>query len=298
MARSSGGGRSGGGCHSGGGGGGGHSSSSGSSHHHTYSSHSFPDSRRYSYTDAKGEKQYIYCSHHPADIPPLPWLIYLVCLVMMIGTLYTLWKEAEFRPQHLENPFSEIYIDDRQNVIKDKEVLKQKLTAFYEKTGVTPAVETVNEEQWRETHPSLMSYAMDEYYRLFEDENHWLIVYSRGRDSAGNLTSVIWSFEGIIGDDTEDSISDWMCSVFTTQTYRNLGYLSDPGKAIGLSFTLLRMLWKVGFLSQNFFWIYMSLDIILFWNLPLMKGIYNTVRAKKYIGAVLDDEIGDKPHTA
>ena len=299
MARSSGGGRSGGGCHSGGGGGGGgHSSSSGSSRHHTYSRHSFPNSHRYSYTDTNGDKRYIYCNHHPADLPPLPWLVYLLGLIMMVGMLYTLWKEAEFLPQHLENAFSEIYIDDRQNVIKDKEALEQKLTAFYEKTGVTPAVETVNEEEWRDTHHSLKNYAMEEYYRLFEDENHWLIVYSRGCDSAGNLTSAIWSFEGIIGDDTEDSISDWMCSVFTKQTYRNLSYTSDPGKAIGMSFTMLRWLWKVGFLSENAFWFVMSLEIILFCNIPLMKGLYDTVRAKKYMGAVLDDETGDKAHTA
>ena len=289
MARSSGGGRSGGGCHSGGGGGGGHSSSSGSSRHHTYSRHSFPNSHRYSYKDANGEKQYIYCNHHPADLPPLPWLAYVLFLGLMVATLYTLWQQAVFLPQFLQNPDSEIYIEDRQNVIKDEEALRRRLTAFYEKTGVTPAVQTVGEEVWRDTHYSLMNYAKAEYDRLFEDECHWLIVYSRGTDSAGNLTNAIWSFEGIIGDDTVDSISDRMCSVFTKQTYRNLGYMSDPGKAIGKSFSLVRILWKVGFLSENAFWFMMSLEIILFWNLPLMKGIYDTVRAKKYIGAVLDD---------
>ena len=49
---------------------------------------------------------------------------------------------------------------------------------FRDKTGVTPAIITVDNREWKGYYNDLENYAYDRYVNMFPDEKHWLIVYS------------------------------------------------------------------------------------------------------------------------
>ena len=74
-----------------------------------------------------------------------------------------------------------IIIKDEANVINDEAALKKELERFRDKTGVTPSVVTVHNETWA-NYGRLEEYAYDRYLREFDDEMHWLIVYSEPID--------------------------------------------------------------------------------------------------------------------
>lgn len=288
MAHSSGGGSSGGGCH--GGSGGSHSGGSGNHPHRHCSCHRFPGSKRYSYLDQDGNRRYVYADHDPSKRQHLPWLTYFALLFMTL----TFARDPEYRffvPHRIVNPSSQIIIEDTQNVIADEEGLRQKLAAFYTETGVTPAVKTVSREQWAREHRTLMRYALDQYYLMFPDEKHWLIVYSRETDSTGVLQPDQWQFEGIIGDNTGASINDWMCEKFTEQTYENLIRMEDPGQAIGKSFASLQRQ-RGHILSYNCKAILPLILPILFFGPSAVLQTVSVIRSYRYKDAVLDEWSG------
>ena len=282
MAHSSGGGSSGGGCHSG------SSSNSSGNTYRRYDQYYFPGSHRYSYRDKDGNKQYIYCNQDPSKKHSLPWLFYIICFFFLFQ-LFQGSGDLLFLPKKIQNPSSQIVIEDSQNVIRDEEALSQILSAFYEETGVTPAVKTVSREQWSGNYLSLMDYAMDEYYNLFQDENHWLIVYSMETDPSGNLQKDQWQFEGIIGDDTGPSVNDWLCDQFTEEVHRNLKSMSDPGEAIGQSFQKLQYQRKHSFLSCNAGTLLAVISTVLLCAAPIIAGIVEIIQRRKYKNAVLDE---------
>ena len=234
MAHSSGGGSSGGGCHGGYRGGG----NASGSNVYIIRANMYKGAKRYSYVDKKGIKKYFYCqgdldNYSTSDLK----LSFVVCLIFILAMLfYPDMKPDFFRAQKLSNPCSEIVIEDRLNVIEDSQQLLEDLTVFYEKTGVTPGVVTVADSDWSEQYNNLEDYAMDQYYALYEDEVHWLIVYSASLDEEGKPIFWDWSFEGIIGDDTGDSISLLLCERLTRRIYKNLRNKENPGEAIGEGF--------------------------------------------------------------
>lgn len=99
--------------------------------------------------------------------------------------------------------------------------LQEALVAFREKTGVTPGVEIVPDESWKEHYTDLQTYALSEYLRLFDDEKHWLVVLSwpTGTDAA-SFTD--WSWEGMIGDECRPAINSDAEAAFTETVHRHL----------------------------------------------------------------------------
>ena len=163
---------------------------------------------------------FIYCNYNPAynrkikftgdDIIILfVFLLFLACCVwMFISTVYV--------PKPLsktENPHDQITIIDNIDVIDDEIILAEKLSYFYEKTGVTPAIITIPHSDWEDDYKSLENYALELYYAHFDDECHWLIVYSEPVDQEFND----WHWEGIIGDDALRVISQRVCHEMTVK---------------------------------------------------------------------------------
>ena len=284
MAHSSGGGSSGGGCHSG-------SSSDGGSSY-VYYRHPVPGTRRYSYLDRSGEKQYFYSSSNPADYKLRSLIFPMLFLVLMVLGLPS-FHMGYFTPEKLQTPQTEIVIEDGLNVIRNEDRLREDLTRFCQETGVVPAVQTIPQEQWRREYDSLEDYALEEYYALFQDEVHWLIVYSAPEDGSGNPDLTQWSFEGIIGDDADPSVNDFLCSEFTKDTYNRLKTMDPPEKAIGEAFRNLLQIRKPGFYTENhrgvsaFLLCAGQILILLIW--PVMELVTFYQSRIKYRGAVLDE---------
>ena len=279
MAHSSGGGSCGGGCHSSSS----HSHSGSSSH--VYSRHRFPGARRYAYIDRNGDRQYIYSTQDPAEQKPisiLTCLMYLIFLAFLIPNI----RSAYFVPQTIPNPQGEILIEDQLDILEDPELLSRKLKVFYEETGVTPAVKTLRQDQWQGQYSDLEAYALQEYYNLFEDEKHWLIVYSVPVDQQGRVQSYQWKFEGIIGDDTGASIDENLCREFTDAVYEGLMAGDNPSKAIGDAFQNVLTIRNGDFFAMNKHVLFAHGLMLSFCLIPLVTMIRALINWKRYKDAV------------
>ena len=223
MAHSSGGGSHGGGTHSGS-----HSyshssrSSSGSSHggvsfdHVRISRRRFPGAHEYVYYDRRGDYHYIYAECTP-DKPDLAITIILSILILVIG-LGLAWFMMDIglfvpRPISTSSYESGIYLESSLD-IGDESAALDAMQDMLETTGVSPAVKVVDDAVWSANYTDLETFAYSEYYRMFDDEYHWLVVISYPDETADD-GFVDWQWEGIIGDDCESVISSETEDKFT-----------------------------------------------------------------------------------
>ncbi len=230
--------------HSGGGGshsGGSHSSSHSSSSHHYSSSHgsSSGSSRRTSSTPFPGAKRFLYYKDRTPhfiyanydirkrnvlsivmgivifsmfSIPAVLALIYGISQSVNVPKKLTYFEDRDKSPQYV--------IEDELGVIEDKKELKKSIKAFYETTGVVPAVITVENSAWQDDYASMEQYAYDLYVNTFHhDEVYLLIVYSSEAKDNGFDD---WHYELMIGDDTEHIFTDKRTDDFNRTLHKRL----------------------------------------------------------------------------
>ena len=118
---------------------------------------------------------------------------------------------------------TDIIIEDSARLLSETEEaeMKDAFLAFQEKTGVTPAFYTINNKDLEKEGGDLQKYAYRLYVKTFDDEKHWLVVYSTHNDKSR------WEWEGMIGDDCESIISTSLENEFTKKLQSNLE--SNPG---------------------------------------------------------------------
>lgn len=227
MPHSSGGGSHGGGGHSGGSHGGGSRGSSRPS----ISSSPYPGARRYRYY-RHGRYHYFYTSRsgrifHPARL--LIGLIYLPFLIPMGLGLASTFKSHMVVDRN-------IIIKDEANVLTDEAALNQSLSRFLDKTRITPAVITVNNDEWQGSYSDLEQYAYDRYLSEFDDENHWLIIYSQ--PEIHNSDFIEWYWEGMQGDNTDPVLTTTVTGKFNTDFQQRLEQNGDVSESLAASFDI------------------------------------------------------------
>ena len=211
MPHSSGGGSHGGGSH------GGHSFSHSSSHfgsggssHRVYD-HYVPGTNRYVYYKA-GQPHYYYSDRkYKSEKSPVPFLIIFMAIWIAISIPFYIM--IFHVPKKLVMDYnSEVIIEDGINVLTSGEEteLYEDLITFRDKTGITPAIITVDNREWKGYYNDLENYAYDRYVNMFPDEKHWLIVYSS--DLATGFEE--WYFEGMQGDDTDGILTEKLTDEF------------------------------------------------------------------------------------
>lgn len=158
---------------------------------------------------------------------------------------------------------------------------------FRYKTGITPAFVTVNHELWQEHYSSLEKYAYDLYVNNFEDERHWLIVYSEPENVAeGEFND--WSWEGMQGNDTDDILTPAMTKTFNETLYKYLLARSryTVGQAANMALEEIIPL----LMQTQFFWPVLIFSVVItgfaFMHMVLMLDLFS-----KYRGAKPCDEI-------
>ena len=109
---------------------------------------------------------------------------------------------------------SQIYIDDKANLVEDERSLTEALEEFRDATGGCVAVVT-KEYSYEE---DLVQEALKEYNRLFNDESHWLVYYV-GKDKARKDE---WAWELICGDDCIKVLDYNRENRFTKRFHKNL----------------------------------------------------------------------------
>lgn len=217
MPHSSGGGSHGGGSH--------HSSS----HHSSGSGGSrtrvqrtpFAGARRY-VIYRNNAAEYIYSDHDLHSNSKARYLILLFYIPFIIA-IFSMLAGVISHPKKLKVDYTpSIMIDDYADVIpiEDQTKLMDSMMHFYQETGISPYVLTVNHDQWMPYYDNLELFAYDRYVNLFEDEKHWLIVYSEPEYEDEYFLD--WYFEGMQGDDTDPIITQRIANAFTDDLQEKL----------------------------------------------------------------------------
>lgn len=230
MPHSSGGGSHGGGHHGGHHGGshrsgrssGGGGSSFGTGHY--VSSTHFTGSRRYvRYREHKAE--YIYTNY---DITDKTYKrckkIFFVMLGVILVVMAILLAMSCMPPKKMNVDNGKPGIEDTMDLFTDAEELEmmEVLESFKEKTGITPYVMTVANEDWERYYLFNMErYAYEQYVKRFKDEAHWLVMYSEPRDAAESFFND-WRWEGMQGDDTDPIITRAIADKHTQTLHKYL----------------------------------------------------------------------------
>ena len=221
---------SGGGSH----GGGSHGGSHHSSHRSSSRSGSSTPARRASSTAFAGATRYVYYRNKQ------PVFVYsnydirgkrkssittlILTLIFLVVPSMAILAGMIFLSGHFPKPLTmnydtQIYIDDQIGIVKDPNGLMKSLTAFQQKTGITPAVLICPNDAWQDNYSSLEDYAYDEYVNRFSDEKHWLIVYTTSVTASGFDD---WHWEGMQGDDTDPILDDKQTKLFTDNLHKYL----------------------------------------------------------------------------
>lgn len=275
MPHSSGGGSHGGGSHGGSHGG----SSHGGSRGPRISRTSFSGARRYSYY-RHGQQRYFYADKNfKPGFHPSRLLIGLLYLPFVFGGITEIKSALPIVPKNYDH---NIVLNDEADVIDNEDALYVELERFMEKTGVTPSVVTVHNEAW-ENFDSLEDYAYNRYLQEFDDEMHWLIVYSEPIDPDPSFND--WYWEGMQGDDTDPVITVEKANEFNSSLYGALFDGTDFATAVKTSFSEFTDNYSRSFNFGNMFPGLFILGFVSF-HAYFMLGLNEL----KYRNAVLDDD--------
>lgn len=280
---------SGGGSHGGGSHGGSHHSShshggSGRSSRHVRSTY-FPDARRYVYYDHH-RPVYVYADYDITEKrSPLRFLMLLFYLPFILFT-FSMFAEAYHHPHKLPQNYDyKIVVEDKANVLGNTAELRNSLVAFYNRTGISPAVITVENSDWQGNYSDLENYAYDLYVNHFADESHWLIVYSTPDGYSSSDSFEDWYWEGMQGNDTDDVLTKSVTNSFNDELQKNLTARTryTVSSAISTSFDDLTP--TVMKSKVNWAMLFTSIAILAFVCLHacLMMGI--NPKARKYAKA-------------
>ena len=232
MPHSSGGGSHSGGSHSGGGGsyhsgssGGGSYSSSISTTRLSRKPYNFCTVYCY-YQDKKPVYVYSDADAKTHKLSALDIVRGIVCLLLVVPMflMMSFWmlREGIQSKQKLTGNYDkEIIIQDNIGVIEDEDGLYDVLKDFYKKTGIVPAVMTINNEEWWNSEGrDFSSVALKKYTSTFKDECHWLIVYSEPENPDPSFND--WYWEGMQGDKTDDIVTRKVADTFTEEVHKLL----------------------------------------------------------------------------
>lgn len=237
MPHSSGGGSHGGGTH---GGGGSHGGSSGPHISHHY----YPGARRYRRRRPGHPDDYIYASSKPEKTSPFILIILAVFGgIFGFGTFTSVKDELPFKLKPVYDT-PDTHIEDSIGVIDNEDDLEDALSDFEDVTGICPVVYTVYDEDWQDGYTDLESYAFDVYVDNYDDEQHFVIVYSIPEDqiadfNSGDLEVPDFSWEAIQGDETDPILTQGMFRRFSKVFHNSLEDGVRPGSALTDAFEVI-----------------------------------------------------------
>ena len=172
----------------------------------------YAGAKRYRYY-WRGQYRYFYSMDSARSFAPRPAnaLKYLPLILALL--VFMFWPFLKGLKKYDRN----ILVNDRAQVLEGSTRLNDALNAFSEKTKITPAVITLYNEEWQKYYGTLEDYAYSQYLLNFQDEKHWLIVYSEPKEKTDDWE---WFWEGMQGDDTDPVLTPNVTEVFnqTMQT--------------------------------------------------------------------------------
>ncbi len=206
MPHSSGGSSHSGGVHSGSSGGG-----SGSANPNRVSNTYFEGSHRFVYYH-DGKAEYVFSANKNLNDGKVDKLgVGFLIGMMLFCPLILLFAVFFNKPNPLQTNYTPkaqiIDFADRFTDVEEQNLIKE-LNNFYDLTGVPTLIITKDNKDWQGKYSSLERYAYELYVNKYNDEDHWLILYSDDLNE-GNSINVFteWYFEGMQGDNTDDILT-------------------------------------------------------------------------------------------
>ena len=231
---------SGGGSHGGGSHGGSHGGSGGP----RISTHYFAGARHYrKHHVSTGEDEYIYASSMPKRTGLSSIIFIIVFAVFFLGFGFA--GVISDRPNKLKIDYwDNAAIHDDLDFLKYKDSLLATMEEFQEITGICPVIYTTFNEAWQDDYADLESYAYDVYVNNFEDESHFVIVYSIKEDDRillkNEKTGVPdYAWEAIQGNDTDNILTETTFKHFADKIQKELEDGENPGRAFDDAFKYL-----------------------------------------------------------
>ncbi len=231
-----------------------------------------------------GTRTFLYANYDISKkITPWDFLALIVLVPIILANIVMMFTSVS-HPRKLTGTDKNIIIDDRASVFDMTGGLESSLNSFLKKTGITPAVITVNNEDWRSDYSDFKDYVRVLYETEFDDESHWLIVYSRSKKSA---LFDDWNWAAAQGKDTDKILTDKIWSQFSESMQ---SHLSDNtqftvSSAISRSFTdILPVVMKTEVFGMGLFFTGAMLVFLLAICYFLFKP---QIRSLKYNDAVV-----------
>ena len=203
-----------------------------------YSDRWFAGSRIYlkHYGDKRSD-EYVYANSMPRKTGLAP-----VIVLSLLGALFlpmigrSVYEVCPKKIVPAVTDIPEVY--DGINVIEDDEKLTDTLTEYQELTGICPVVYTVYKESYE---GYLSDYTMNLYRNTYQDEHHFVIVYSvSASDTAlveeGKLDHANFNWTAVQGDDTDPYITKEMFNTFGEIVQEGLEKDDDPGVVLNNAF--------------------------------------------------------------
>ena len=231
---------SGGGSHGGGSHGGSHGGSSGP----RISKHYFAGARRYrKHNMTTGFDEYVYASSKPqkANIGSIITLAIFALMFVGIGCAGVITD----RPAKLKTKYwDKAAIHDEVEILENEESLLATLEEFQDITGICPVFYTTVDEIWKDDYSDLESYAYDVYVDHYEDESHFVIVYSISINdwillNNGSTEVPDYSWEAIQGYDTDNLLTETTFKHFADRVQLGLEDGKNPAEAFDEAFQYL-----------------------------------------------------------
>ena len=231
--------------HSGGGGshgGGGHGGSHGGGSSVRTSHHYFHGARRYRRRYRDGREEYFYSNGDPRK-NGLSGLIMFILFGGVFGAIMFVSIMSDM-PRRLTEEYNwpETRVIDNIDVIseEDEAELEDVLEEYNDVTGICPIIYTMNDEDYEDYYVDLESFAYQKYVNDWEDEQHFLIVYTIPEAQtedfrSGTLRVPDYSWEIMQGDDTDPLFTESVDNAIVEQVQENF----EAGKRPGPVFTAL-----------------------------------------------------------
>ena len=231
---------SGGGSHGGGSHGGSHGGSSGP----RISKHYFAGARRYrKHNLGTGFDEYIYASSQPKKANIGSIIALAIFALMFVGFGFA--AIITDRPTKLKTKYwDKAAIHDDVEILEHEASLLVTLEEFQDITGICPVIYTTVDEVWNNDYSDLESYAYDVYVNNYEDESHFVIVYSISISDLilqknENTEVPDYSWEAIQGYDTDNLLTETTFKHFADRIQLALEDGKNPATAFDEAFQYL-----------------------------------------------------------
>lgn len=147
--------------------------------------------------------------------------IVIAAVLMLIGAFEMLASNTNVQPLSLSGvKNTNVEIFDDYGILGDTSTLRQSLEDFKSETGIVPTVVVIENKEWVDQGYQLEQYAYNWYVYHYDDEKHWVIMYSEeigSNDTFGN-----WYWEGMQGDDTDYIVTEDVANKFTDSLHNYL----------------------------------------------------------------------------